>query len=182
MTAPHQPRRAPALVLFLALAAASQAFAAGDDVTTPPPPPRCPDGQVLDPKSRRCVPAMSGAIDDVDRYQAVRQLAYAGRFEGAARVLEAMTDQQDDRVLTYRGFLARKTGRWEEAARHYRQALERNPDNLLARSYMGQGLVEAGDATAARRQHEEILARGGRGSWAEVSLREALASGRTQGY
>jgi hypothetical protein len=47
---------------------------------------------------------------------------------------------------------------------------------------MGQGFVEAGDLVAARGQHDEILARGGKGTWAEESLRKALSSGQTYRY
>lgn len=117
-----------------------------------------------------------------DRYQAVRELAYAEQYLAAEMVLDAMTSQEDDGVLTYRGFLMRKTGRLEQAFQFYRAAIEKNPNNFLVRSYMGQGLVESGDLGAARMQHEEILTRGGQGSWAEVSLRTALTSGRTYNY
>lgn len=174
-----------ALAAALAIFATSAVFAAGDDVTTPPPPtptPRCPDGQIHDPKAGRCVPAKSSGLSDRERYQAVRELAYAQRYTAAALVLDTMSDQKDDRVLTYRGFLMRKTGRLDQAVSYYQAALDRNPDNLLVRSYMGQGFVESGNLDAARRQHEEILARSGKGTWAEVSLRDALASGRTYGY
>jgi tetratricopeptide (TPR) repeat protein len=173
------------LAIALVLIAVPSAFAAGDDVTTPPPPtptPRCPDGHIHDKKTGKCVPAKTSSLDDKDRYQAVRELAYAERFAAASLVLDAMTDQLDDRVLTYRGFLMRKTGRLEQAVAYYRSAIERNPNNLLVRSYMGQGFIESGDLAAARRQHEEILARGGKGTWAEVSLRNALASGQTYRY
>jgi hypothetical protein len=173
------------LAITLAVLAIPGAFAAGDDDTTPPAPtptPRCPVGQIHDQKAGKCVPVKSSSLDDKDRYQAVRELAYAQRYAAASLVLDAMTDQLDDRVLTYRGFLMRKTGRMDQALTYYRSAMERNPNNLLVRSYMGQGFVESGDLAAARRQHEEILARGGQGSWAEVSLRDALASGRTYRY
>lgn len=176
-------RRLLASALFVI--AVPLAFAAGDDVTTPPAPtptPRCPDGQIHDKKTGKCVPAKTSALDDKDRYQAVRELAYAERYAAASMVLDAMTDPLDDRVLTYRGFLMRKTGRLDQALSYYRSAIEKNPNNLLARSYMGQGFVESGDLSAARGQHEEILARGGRGTWAEVALRNALASGRTYRY
>ena len=173
------------LAIALAFAAIPSAFAAGDDVTTPPAPtptPRCPDGQIHDQKAGKCVPVKSSSLDDKDRYQAVRELAYAERYAAASLVLDAMTDQLDDRVLTYRGFLMRKTGRLDQAVTYYLSAIEKNPSNLLVRSYMGQGFVESGDLAAARRQHEEILARGGKGTWAEVSLRDALVSGRTYRY
>lgn len=161
------------------------AFAAGDDVTTPPPPtptPRCPEGQIHDRKAGKCVPVKSSVLNDEDRYQAVRELAYLERYAAAALVLDAMSDQRDDRVLTYRGFLKRKLGQMDQAIRYYQAAMDKNPNNHLVRSYMGQGFVESGDLVAARRQHDEILARGGKGTWAEVSLRDALASGRTYRY
>ena len=173
------------LAMALAVFAVPAVWAAGDDVTTPPAPtptPRCPEGQIHDKKAGKCGPVKSSSRNDTDRYQAVRELAYAQRYTAASLVLDAMADQLDDRVLTYRGFLMRKTGRLDQAATYYRSAIEKNPNNLLVRSYMGQGFVESGDLAAARRQHEEILARGGQGTWAEVSLRDALASGRTYRY
>jgi tetratricopeptide (TPR) repeat protein len=174
-----------ASALSLTILAIPFASAAGDDVTTPPPPtptPRCPAGQIHDQKAGKCVPAKSASLTDNDRYQAVRELAYAQQYAAAAQVLDAMSDPSDDRVLTYRGFLLRKTGRLEQAGEYYRSALNKNPNNLLVRSYMGQGFVEAGDLVAARGQHDEILARGGRGTWAEESLRKALSSGKTYRY
>jgi hypothetical protein len=47
---------------------------------------------------------------------------------------------------------------------------------------MGQGFVELGELGSARQQHQEILSRGGQGTWAEMSLRTALVSGRTSNY
>lgn len=176
---------ASAGILALTLLSPFAAHAAGDDATAPPAPTptqRCPNGQIHDAKAGKCVPVKSSSLDDKDRYQAVRELAYAERYLAAEMALDAMTDQQDDRVLTYRGFLMRKTGRLEQAFDYYRTALEKNPNNLLVRSYMGQGFVTSGELGAARQQHEEILTRGGQGSWAEVSLRNALASGRTYRY
>lgn len=171
--------------LSLTILTLPMALAAGDDATTPPPPtptPRCPAGQIHDQKAGKCVPAKSSSLTDNERYQAVRELAYAQQYAAATQVLDAMSDPSDDRVLTYRGFILRKTGQLEQAGEYYRAALNKNPNNLLVRSYMGQGFVEAGDLAAARRQHEEILARGGKGTWAEESLRTALSSGRTYRY
>lgn len=173
------------LAVALAALAIPGAYAAGDDTTAPPAPtptPRCPEGQIHDKKAGKCVPVKSSSLDDRDRYEAVRELAYAQRYAAASLVLDTMSDQRDDRVLTYRGFLLRKTGQIDQAFSYYRSAIEKNPNNLLVRSYMGQGLVEAGDLAAARQQHEEILVRGGKGTWAEVSLRDALSSGRTYRY
>ena len=110
-----------------------------------------------DAKSNKCVPAKSSALDDKDRYQAVRELAYAEQYVAAALVLDAMANQRDDQVLTYRGFLLRKTGHFEKAMTVYESAVAANPNNLLVRSYMGQGLVEAGGLLGAQKQHQEIL-------------------------
>ena len=93
-----------------------------------------------------------------------------------------MSDQTDDRVLTYLGFTHRKMGNVDLGMRYYHKALAKNPDNLLARSYLGQGLIEAGDADAAVAQLREIIARGGKGSWSETSLRTALNTGVTYSY
>ena len=161
------------------------ALAAGDDASTPPPrtpTPSCPEGQIHDRKAGKCVPVQSSTLSDDERYLAVRELAYLAHYAAAALVLDAMSNPDDDRVLTYRGFIHRKLGQMAQANQYYQAALEKNPNNLLVRSYMGQGLVASGDLPAARRQHQEILARGGRGTWAEVSLRDALASGQTYRY
>lgn len=170
---------------LLAVFVSVSSYAAGDDSTAPPPTTptqRCADGQIHDAKSGKCVPVKSSVLSDSDRYQAVRELAYAERYLAAELVLDAMTRQQDDRVLTYRGFLMRKTGRFDQAVRFYKSAIDLNPNNLLVRSYLGQGYVVSSQLNEARQQHEEIMARGGHGTWAEISLRTALSSGQTFRY
>ncbi len=57
-----------------------------------------------------------------------------------------------------------------------------NPDNLLARSYMGQALVEQGQVDLALAQLSEIRMRGGRGTWAETSLTNAVATSVTYSH
>ncbi|MEL7100765.1 MAG: hypothetical protein AAGM84_18205 [Pseudomonadota bacterium] len=142
-----------------------------------------PVNGVWDAAIKKCVrPDRSGYLDQDTLYGAVRELAYAGRYDSATQVLDQMADQASGEVLTYRGFIARKQGNLELADVFYTQAIEADPDNILARSYMGQGLVEAGDKVAAMAQLREIQARGGAGTWAEVSLREAIATGATYSY
>ncbi|MEO0937048.1 MAG: hypothetical protein AAFY38_02720 [Pseudomonadota bacterium] len=138
---------------------------------------------VWDAAIGKCVrPDRSGYLGDDALYGAVRELAYAGRYDSATQVLDQMSDQAADEVLTYRGFIARKQGKLELADVFYTRAIEANPDNILARSYMGQGLVAAGDKVAALQQLREIQARGGAGTWAEASLRDAIATGTTYSY
>ncbi|WP_108838918.1 tetratricopeptide repeat protein [Tateyamaria sp. Alg231-49] len=142
-----------------------------------------PVNGVWDADIKKCVrPDKTSHLDSDTLYKAVRELAYAGRYGEAIDVLDQMPDQLDDRVLTYRGFTARKLGNLEQANLYYEQALTVNPDNILARSYMGQGNVAAGDKVAAMTQLREIQARGGAGTWAEASLRNAIQSGTTYNY
>ncbi|MEM6373176.1 MAG: tetratricopeptide repeat protein [Pseudomonadota bacterium] len=142
-----------------------------------------PVNGVWDANIKKCVrPDKTSHLDSDTLYKAVRELAYAGRYGEAIEVLDQMPDQLDDRVLTYRGFTARKLGDLQQADLYYEQALTVNPDNILARSYMGQGKVVAGDMVAALTQLREIQARGGAGTWAETSLRTAIETGSTSSY
>ncbi|MEO1734399.1 MAG: hypothetical protein AAFR45_12350 [Pseudomonadota bacterium] len=137
---------------------------------------------VWDASIKKCVrPDQSSSLAPDVQYNAVRELAYAGRYDEAQIVLSQM-DQSDDRVLTYWGFTHRKLGNLELANAFYQDAIDANPDNILARSYMGQGFVEAGKTDAALAQWREIKARGGTGTWAEASLREAIKTGLTYNY
>ena len=172
-------------ILALALALPSFVHAASEAPNPPKPSPTtktCKGVKVWDEKKRRCVRPRKSSLDQDGLYDAVRELAYAGRIQDAQGVLAAMRDQDDDRVLTYWGFTHRKLGNAELANSYYSRAIARNPDNLLARSYMGQGFVKEGKTSLAIEQWEEIIARGGRDSWPETSLRLALESGLTFDY
>ncbi len=173
-----------AIVLLSALPFA--AFAAGSDDTAPPTPTEttaeCKDGEVWDEKTKACIAPEDARLDDDTRFKAVRELAYAGRPEDALRVLASMTERESDRVLTYLGFANRKAGRLEEGLAFYAQALAVNPDNILARSYLGQAYVDMGEMQLASAELDQIRTRGGMGSWAEASLSQALATGQTTSY
>ncbi|KCV83466.1 hypothetical protein ATO10_01860 [Actibacterium atlanticum] len=162
------------------------AFAAGSDNSTPPTPTEttqtCTDGLIWDGDSKSCVAPKDARLDDDTLYGAVRELAYAGQYDAALATLDAMSDQNHDRVLTYRGFVHRKLGQRDLSMAFYKQALTQNPDNILARSYMAQGFVAEGNLEAARLQLAQINTRGGAGSWAQASLAQALAGGKTFGY
>mmetsp|Transcript_2583 Transcript_2583/g.4402 ORF Transcript_2583/g.4402 Transcript_2583/m.4402 type:complete len:200 (+) Transcript_2583:1820-2419(+) len=138
---------------------------------------------VWDVDLQKCVrPDKTSHLDEDTLYDAVRELAYAGRYDEATQVMDNMSDQASDRVLTYRGFTARKLGNLTLANVYYQQAIDANPDNILARSYMAQGMVAAGDKVAAMTQLREIQQRGGAGTWAEASLRSAIETGTTYSY
>lgn len=173
------------LLPFVFALAPAAAFAVGSGDSDPPKPTKtsdCAEGLVYDETKKECVAPKDSRLDADQLYQAVRELAYAGHYAGAAAALDAMPDQDSDRVLTYRGFIARKTGDVELGMDYYRQAIARNPDNLLVRSYMGQSLVEQGQTELAKVQLIEILARGGAGTWPAEALREAISTGVTYDF
>jgi tetratricopeptide (TPR) repeat protein len=165
------------------------AFAVGDqfdEEETPPVPTettvKCVAPQVWDMTTKACVDPKDARLDDDTLYRAAREYAWAGQPEAALTVLSAMAEGDTDRVLTYRAFASRKAGRIEEGLALYAQALALNPGNLLARSYLGMAYVEIGAAAEAQAQLDEIRARGGVGTWPEIALAEAIATGETIGY
>lgn len=181
-------RLLPVLLLaaFPAAAFPIFAFAAGSDNAEPPKPTEttteCKKGEVWDEKTKACLKADGATLDDDTRFDAVRELAYAGRPEEALAILATMHEGKTDRVLTYLGFANRKAGRVELGLEYYAAALAQNPDNILARSYLGQAYVGMGETGLARAELQEIRNRGGAGTWAETVLAEAVISGKTASY
>jgi tetratricopeptide (TPR) repeat protein len=172
----------PLLICALPFAA----FAVGSDDTEPPTPTQtttaCANGQIFDAEAQKCKNPQDASLGDDMRFRAVRELAYAGRYPEALATLAAMEEGETDRVLTYLGFVTRKSGDMAGGMAFYARALEVNPDNILTRSYLGQALVEQGDIAAAARQLDEIRARGGAGTWAEAALAHAVGTGQTLNY
>ncbi|MDF1729115.1 MAG: tetratricopeptide repeat protein [Sulfitobacter sp.] len=169
------------LATALTLPLATGAFAAGGGDETAPSKPKCKAGEVYDKDSKSCVVAREGALDTDGFYENVRSLSHDGRYDEAQAIL-ALMPQDDDRTLTYLGFTYRKQGDLARGMGYYTQALALNPANVLARSYMGQGFVEEGRMSEALEQLRAIRAHGGTGTWAEASLRTAIATGKTFTY
>lgn len=175
------------LALIAAFAALpGVAFAVGSDDDSVPTPTEttstCTDGMIWSDAAQKCVAPEESSLGDDVLYRAVRELAYAGRFDDTLRVLAAMSDPTDERVLTYMGFVYRSLGETERGYSYYRQAIAANPDTLLARSYMGQGFVAEGRIEEAAALLTEIRLAGGRGTWAETSLALALDTGTLSAY
>ena len=172
------------LILAAALAFAPQlAFAVGSDDSEPPKPTatttECEAGMIWDEKTKACVKTEEQSLNDDQRFGAVRELAYAGRYDEAMAVLAAMTEGETSRVMTYQGFLLRQTGEIEAGIAAYERAIAIDPANVLARSYYGQLLVQMDEIAMAEDQLTQIRARGGAGTWAERALETAIATGVT---
>ncbi|MNT72789.1 hypothetical protein D3C72_2114230 [compost metagenome] len=61
---------------------------------------------------------------------------------------------------------------------YYKRALQADENYILARSYMGQALIEQGQVEDARVQLVEIRDRGGEDTWAYRSLLQSLGGVR----
>ena len=172
------------LAASLMLGAPSILSAAGDE--TPPKTTnttkKCKDGKVYDAATKKCLKVESHNFTDDELYLAAREMAYAGQYSNALRVLDAAENQNDPRILNYRGFTHRRLGDYARAMEYYEAALTIDPDYILARSYMGQGLVEEGRVADALTQLRAIRAHGGADTWAEASLRQAIQTGVTVNY
>lgn len=170
--------RFAALALVLA---PTFAFAVGGEDYEPPAPSEttktCSDGQVWDIATQSCTAPEDSTNDDNARLNDVRELAYAGQYTAALRVLDSLQNPDASLALTYYGFAHRRAGQVEVGMAYYEKALALDPDNLLVRSYMGQGHVAAGDVARAQAQLTQIRMRGGRGTWAEAALAQSIATG-----
>jgi len=172
-------------VIVAALAMPGAVFAVGSDSSEPPTPTPtttdCTDGQIWDEEAEVCVDpegdTEESRLSPDTLYNALRELAYAGRYDDALRVVAAMP--QDDRAFTYLGFIHRKSGDVEQGMTFYAKALDMNPGNILARSYRGQAHVEAGNLDLARADRAAIT---DQDSWAWKTLDRAIRTGETSDY
>ena len=174
------------ITLIAAFLAPGLAFASGSDVTTPPKPTettqKCKGGQIWDNTAQKCKNPERSQFSPDTLFAAAREFAYAEQYLSAQRTLAAMPDQDAARVQTYMGFTTRKMGDAAGGMVYYQAALARDPSDILARSYMGQVLVEEGDTVGAYRELMAIRDHGGAGTWAEASLRSAIETGQTYSY
>lgn len=162
------------------------AFAAGGGSDVAPAPSEttttCTEGLIWDIATQGCMAPEDSTNDDSARLNDVRELAYEGFYQVALDVLDSLDDPKAPLALTYYGFAHRKAGRVDLGMQYYTAALTADPNNLLARSYMGQGHVASGEMVLAQAQLTEIRMRGGRETWAEASLQQAISSGLGPSY
>ena len=155
----------PALALALSIAptpfaASDIAFAAGGGGGASTP--TCSRGRTWSRSKKQCVKtSYAPDLPDNDLIDSARGLAYAGKYERVLETLAFARNQQDPRVLNYRGYATRKLGRVEEGLTYYRAALRVDPDYTLVREYMGEAFLMLGQVDKAREQLVEIERRCG---------------------
>lgn len=152
-----------ALVLPLLVVPALTAGSGGNGGGSGGGKPDCPNGKVYDQKTKKCVDAQRGAVDDDSLYLAGRYLAEQGRYGEAITILSLAADKTDPRILNYLGYSHRKAGRVTVGLGYYQEALRQDPDYTLVREYMGEAYLQQGNVEAAREQLSEIEKRCGRG-------------------
>lgn len=107
------------LATFAASMAGSAAWAVGDNNSEPPKKTKtttqCKDGKIWDAKRNRCVEAKRSDLGDDILFDAARELAYAGQYENAIKVLDAMREQRSARVLNYMATPTARPGAWNSA-------------------------------------------------------------------
>ncbi len=125
--------------------------------TTKKPVKKCFGNKIWDTKAKKCVKEeKSTRIDQDSIYFHGRELARAGQFEDAIRVLKLARDQSDPRVLNYLGYSNRKLGKMDKALTYYHAAIAANPDFSLVREYLGEAYVQLGMLEKAREQLTQI--------------------------
>jgi tetratricopeptide (TPR) repeat protein len=167
---------AAGLALTIGLFLSSPALAAGDGDSNDSGAQNCKAGEVWSTSQNKCVKSSSGIVPDGDLYDQGRALALAGDFERAIEVLGAIKNKDKPGVLNYLGYAHRKAGMIDEGIAYYHQALAIDPDYVLAREYLGEGYVAAGNVDLARLQLEEIGTRCGTNCEEYIELAEVIAS------
>ncbi len=175
------------IILPLALmSTATAAFAVGSEDNSPPAPTPtttvCEAGMVWDEETSECVAIEQSNLNEEHLRETARELAYADRSDDALLLLSRSDAPQSSEVLTLTAFAHGSAGDYDTALPIYTAALEANPDNLLARAYMGLALIAADRADDAALQLTEIRIRGGAGSWPDRALSRGLEAGAPIGY
>ncbi len=149
-------RRVAGLAMVLALATAT-GVSAGKDIG---PAGGC-DGFAKGTSAwSDCIGPAAQQLSDADLFYAGYWMARLGRYDQAIAYLSA-AKAPDTRTLTYLGFATRKSGNVGKAFTFYEKALALDPDNVVARSYLGEAFITVGNTQAARDQLAEIARRCG---------------------
>jgi tetratricopeptide (TPR) repeat protein len=84
-----------------------------------------------------------------DAYEAAVVLIKAGKYDEGIVKLKAIKASSAD-IDNQLGFAYRKSGKWDDAVRHYEAALKVDPTHVGALEYYGEYFVWKGDLAKAR--------------------------------
>ena len=152
------------------VAVLGSAMAAGKDIG--PTHQGCDGLAKSSPAWRECLAAHP--ITDNELFYAGYWLAKTGHYRAALEYLRA-TKIKDARIETYIGFATRKLGDVTGALKHYTAALEFDPSDTVARSYLGEAYLALKKPDLARAELSQIEMRCGKHCKEYTDLSKALA-------
>lgn len=139
-------------------------------------PANCKSGSVWSSSRCACVRSSSELEGSKERYHAALWHVRNGRFEDALTLLLPLAKDGDADVLNMLGYTYRNVGKLDTGIGYYRQALAKDPDLTLVRSYLGEGYLQKGDVVSARAELAQIAQRCGKHCQEYQRLAEAIAS------
>ena len=165
---------AAGLFIVGSVGAAHQGYAMAD----PPAGPKIDCRKRKNKNKPECRKTQSNAetLSDDEVYQAGYWLARKGNYEAAISTLSKAKNRNDARILNVMGFANRKLGRLDVAMGLYTKALEADPDNAMARAYLGEAHLQQGKLEGARAQLAELKRRCGDTCVAYVTLAAQINS------
>jgi Tfp pilus assembly protein PilF len=122
-----------------------------------------------------CKPKRGEAsVDEI--YNAGYWMARQGQYAEALAVFRMAADQDDPRILTGIGLSTRKLGNVDAALPYYARALDRDPNMVLTRAYLGEAHIQKGNLAAAEAELAEIARRCGTACEAHAQLAKTIAT------
>ncbi|HHG8774601.1 TPA: hypothetical protein ACPYU1_004030 [Raoultella planticola] len=109
---------------LLCLFYASQSFAMGDN-STGSKTPDCPNGQIYDSVSKKCVPAKTSSLSDQDKTSYAYHLAKKGEYPGEAWMIKGRRDLAQEQLQAIAGIC----GQGCEEYRDLRAAIDGHPES-----------------------------------------------------
>lgn len=157
--------------LALALSLASPAFADFDV-----PVKKKVDCKKPENKNKPACKPKHGEVSDDEIYNAGYWMARQGQYVEALATFRRAADQNDPRILTGIGFTTRKLGDVDAALTYYARALQRDPNLVLTRAYLGEAYIQKGNLAAALAELDAIARRCGNACEAYVQLSRNIAT------
>jgi tetratricopeptide (TPR) repeat protein len=122
-----------------------------------------------------CVGAARAEMSDEELFYAGYWLAKSGRYAEALTYLN-LARSKDARVLTYIGFATRKQGDVDKALPIYAAALQKDPNFVVARAYLGEAYLTKKQPARAKAELAEIANRCGTACAAYTDLARHIAT------
>jgi tetratricopeptide (TPR) repeat protein len=160
---------------FVIATTLTAAHAAGSGSSSTP---TCKSGWVYSASKKKCVKQTSEIVPDKSLKAQGWALARAGQYENAVDLFLLVADKRDPEVLNGLGYTHRKMGKVEKGISYYQEALDINPNYILAREYLGEGYVKLGKLELAREQLAEIGTRCGTACEEYLLLAQAIDTGK----